>query len=73
MEERKNELDLLIKKRKKADKVLEEAVNKRNQASLNCKEKRCYLEKYYQELDRKFKGGKEELFNNLAKLEQSLL
>lgn len=37
MEERKNELDFLVKKRKKADKVLEEAIGKRNQASLNCK------------------------------------
>lgn len=62
-----------MKKRRKADKVLEEAIARRDQALVECKQKRCYLEKYYEELNRKFRGGKDELFSNLARLEASLL
>lgn len=73
MEELKNHYEKLTKRRRKADKVLEEAIARRDQALAECKQKRCYLEKYYEELDRKFRGGKDELFSNLARLEASLL
>lgn len=46
---------------------------KRDQAILDAKEKRHYLHRYYEELDRKFRGGREDLFASLTRLEQSLL
>lgn len=37
------------------------------------KEKQIYLQKYYDELDRKFRGGRDDLFAGLKKLEHSLI
>ena len=62
-----------MKRRKKAKRTLEEAVGRRDQAQRDVRDKKCYLQKYYEELDRKFRGNREDLFASLAKLEKSLL
>lgn len=46
---------------------------RRDQAHRDVRDKRCYLQKYYEELDRKFRGNREDLFASLARLEKSLL
>jgi hypothetical protein len=73
VEDHRNQYEALVKRRKRADRTLEDAINKRDQSQLECKEKRCYLQRYYEELDRKFRGGREDLFASLARLEQNLL
>jgi hypothetical protein len=37
-----------VKRRKKAHRILEEAVGKREQAQRDVRDKRCYLHKYYE-------------------------
>lgn len=40
---------------------------------MQLKEKQFYLQRYYEELDRKFRGGRDDLFAGLKKLESNLL
>ena len=61
------------KKKKKADKSAEDATARKELAIVQFKEKQSYLQKYYQQLDQKFKGGRDDLFAGLKKLENNLL
>ena len=53
--------------------MAEEARKKKELAELQLKEKQVYLKRYYEELDRKFRGGRDDLFAGLKKLETNLL
>ena len=66
-------MDGLIRKRRKNEKMAEEARKKKELAELQLKEKQVYLKRYYEELDRKFRGGRDDLFAGLKKLETNLL
>jgi hypothetical protein len=48
-----------VKKRKKIERGVEDMQTKRDQALHQCKEKKYYLQKYYAELDKKFRTGKD--------------
>ena len=67
------QLSQLQKQRKKADRELEEIVCKKEIAAVQLKEKQHYLKKFYNELDKHFRGGREDLFAGLKKLEQNLM
>jgi hypothetical protein len=67
------ELGHLSKQRRKAERAAEEVRQKKELALAQFKEKQCYLKKYYDELDRKFRGGRDDLFAGLKKLEHNLL
>ena len=61
-------LSHLQKQRKKADREKEEVEHRKEIAQIQLREKQHYLQKYYNELDRKFRGGREDLFSGLKKL-----
>ena len=71
--ELKAELNHLQKQRRKGDKLVEEASQRRALAGIQLKEKQFYLQRYHDGLDRKFRGGRDDLFAGLKKLEQNLL
>ena len=72
MEERRNRYEGMVRERRKNEKKIEDAKIRRDRAKNEASQKRHYLSKYHQELDKKFRGNREDLFAGLAKRERNL-
>ena len=72
MFELQTQYDAYVKRRNKAERGLTEVIQQRNQTLADLKQKQFFFQRYQNELDKRFRGGKEELFNGLEKLEQTL-
>jgi hypothetical protein len=68
MFELQTQYDGLVKRRKKAERGLTDVIQKRDQTLADLKEKQYFFNRYQNELDKRFRGGKEELFGGLEKL-----
>lgn len=68
MAELQNHLKSLQKAKRKVEKLVQEAAHKKETAELQLREKQFYLQRYYEQLDKKFRGGRDDLFAGLKKL-----